>query len=175
MMRWFLFRAISATEASLGESLEYVRFILHASVGAFLRFARLTGVSRYRRALPLAPFHVVRIAAAKHEDCGPCVQTTVNIAKKAGVPVDVLRAVVDGRVDDLPEELADTYRFVDRVMRATYDEGDLREKIRARYGTRGDEALTEIALVLSSARAFPVTKRVLGYATSCAKVTIDVG
>lgn len=175
MVRWFLLRAISSTEAALGESLDYLRFILRASVGAFLKFVRLTGVSRYRRALPLAPFHVVRIAAAKYEDCGPCVQTTVTIAVKDGVPRDVLRAVVDGRPDDLPEELADTYRFVDRVMRKTYDEGELREKIRARYGARGDEALAEIALVLSSARAFPVTKRVLGYATSCQQVSIEVG
>jgi GNAT superfamily N-acetyltransferase len=40
---------------------------------------------------------------------------------------------------------------------------------------RGNEALTEIALVLSSARAFPVTNRVLGYATSCKAAAIDAG
>jgi alkylhydroperoxidase family enzyme len=175
VVRFILLRVVAAAEASLGESLDYLRFMLRASVSAFFKFVKLTSVSRYRRALPLGPFHVVRIAAARHEDCGPCVQTTVNMAKKDGIPPAVLRALVDGRPDDLPEELADTYRFVDKVLRATYDEGELREKIRARYGTRGNAALTEIALVLSSARAFPVTKRVLGYATSCKAVAIDAG
>lgn len=86
MIRFVLMRVIAAAEASFGESLDYLRFILRATVGAFFKFSKLTGVSRYRRALPLAPFHVVRIAAARFEDCGPCVQTTVNIAKKAGIP-----------------------------------------------------------------------------------------
>jgi alkylhydroperoxidase family enzyme len=174
MLRFILRRVIAAAEVSFGESLDYLRFTLNASVGAFFKFVRLTGVSRYRAALPLGPFHVVRIAAARHEDCGPCVQTTVNIAKKDGIPPAVLRAVVDGRPDALPEELSDIYCFVTKVMERTYDEGDLREKIRARYGRRGDAALSEIALVLSSARAFPVTKRVLGYATSCSAVTVVV-
>jgi hypothetical protein len=175
MIRFLLGKVIDRGEVHFGEPFDYLRFILRASVRAFLAFARLTGVSRYHRALPLGPFHAVRITAARFEDCGPCVQTTVNVAKKDGLGPEILRALVAGRPEDLPEELADTLRFVDKVLRKTYDEGELREKIRARYGARGDEALCEIALVLSSARAFPVTKRVLGYATSCAAAQIDTG
>jgi AhpD family alkylhydroperoxidase len=174
MVRFFLGKAIDRAEASFGESLDYLRFILRASVSVFRQFVRLTTVSRYRRVLPPAPFHVVRVAAARHEDCGPCVQTTVNIARKAGIAPAILRAVVDGRPDDLPDDCADVLRFVGEVLRNTSAEGELREKIRARYAPRGDEALCEIAVVLSSARAFPVTKRVLGYATSCSRVTIAV-
>jgi hypothetical protein len=103
------------------------------------------------------------------------VQTTVNIARKEGIAPTVLRSIVDRRPEALPEELADVFHFVDKVLRRTGDEEGLREKIRARYGRHGDAALSEIALVLSSARAFPVTKRVLGYATSCENVKIDVG
>lgn len=175
MTRFVLNKVIDAAERLFGESLDYLRFILRASVGAFFAFARLTGVSRYRHMLPVAPFHTVRVAAARFEDCGPCVQTTVNLARKDGLAPAVLRAIVDGRPEDLPEDLADVFRFVEKVLARTHDEGELREKIRARYGRDGDAVLTEIALVLSSARAFPVTKRVLGYATSCANVRIDVG
>jgi hypothetical protein len=175
MIRFVLRKVIDTAEVSFGESLDYLRLMLRASVGAFFQFAKLTGVSRYRRALPLGPFHVVRIVAALHEDCGPCVQTTVNIARKEGIAPTVLRSIVDRRPEALPEELADVFHFVDKVLRRTGDEEGLREKIRVRYGRHGDAALSEIALVLSSARAFPVTKRVLGYATSCENVKIDVG
>jgi hypothetical protein len=120
-------------------------------------------------------FHAARITAAHFEDCGPCVQTTVNIARKDGVAPAVLRALVDGRPEALPEEVADVVRFVEKVLARTHDEGELREKIRSRHGRDGDRVLAEIALVVSSARAFPVTKRFLGYATACSGAAIDVG
>ena len=81
--------------------MDYLRHMLCASIGAFLKFVKLTSVSRYRRALPVGPFHVVRILAARHEDCGACVQTTVNMAKADGRPVAELRAVAGGRLDAL--------------------------------------------------------------------------
>jgi hypothetical protein len=175
MLRWFVLRRIAAAESAFGECLDYLRFMLRASLGAFLKFAQLVGVATYRRALPAPAFHVVRVTTAKHEDCGPCVQTTVNMAKKDGVGVAVLRAVVEERPDALPEDLRDMYLFTKKVLDKTFDEGELREKIRARYQPNGDAVLTEIAVALSSARAFPVTKRVLGYATSCraVKVVLD--
>jgi hypothetical protein len=170
MIRFLLRRALASAERSYGESLEYLRIVLRASLGAFFRFVQVALVSRYRRVLPVGPHYVVRILAAKHEDCGPCVQTTVNMARSDGLSPALLRAVVDGH----PEELAEVYRFVSGVLRASVDEMALREKIRARYGSRGDAALAEIAIVLSATRIFPVTKRVLGYARSCSQVTVEV-
>src|SRR5207237_9115088 len=105
----------------------------------------LTSCACYRRRLPPAACPVVRVVSTRHEDCGPGVQMTVNAARQDGVPVSVLRAVIDSKPEDLPEDLADTYRFTAAVLRATYDEGDLRERIRGRWG---DEALVEIALAI---------------------------
>ena len=170
MVRLILLLFIARAEARLAEPLDYLRRMLRASIGGLLAFARLTRISLYRRALPVGPFHVVRILAARHEDCGACVQTTVNLAKADGRPLAELRAVVEGRPADLPPDLSDVYRFVDKLLRVTHDEGELRERIRSRYAPRGDAVLSEIALVLSATRAFPVTKRALGYATQCQKV-----
>ena len=44
------------------------------------------------------------------------------------------------------------YRFVDKVLCSTHDEGELRERIRARYRPHGDAALSEIALVISATK-----------------------
>ena len=107
----------------------------------------------------------------RDEDCGPCVQTVVNVAKADGVPLEILRAVLARKPDALPEECADAYHFAEKVVTATADEGALREKIRARHG---DEALVELALAMAACRVFPITKRALGFGTSCARVTVEV-
>jgi alkylhydroperoxidase family enzyme len=172
MLRWFIAGRIDSAQKRVGESLDYLRYILSVSLRCFFAFMKMTSYAAFRKKLPRVPFHVVRIVTLKEEDCGPCVQTVVDSALEDGVPIDIVRAIVDGHVDALPEELAETYRFTDAVIRATYDEGDLREKLRRRWG---DEALVELALVISGCRAYPITKRVLGYAQSCSKVVVRVG
>ena len=73
--------------------------------------------------------------------------------------------------DALPEDLADVYHFTAAVVRATGDEESLRQRIRYRYG---EDGLVELALAIASARVFPITKRALGYAKSCALVQVEV-
>ena len=127
--------------------------------------------SLHRRVLPVEPHFVAAIVATRDEDCGTCLQVEVNLAKKAGLSPDHLRAVLDRQPDVLPDELADVYRFAEAVVQATYSEDNLRERIRTRYG---DAGLVELALAIASARVFPVTKRALGYAKSCAEVQINI-
>ena len=57
------------------------------------------------------------------------------------------------------------------MVEASEEEEPLRQRILERYG---EEALVELALGIAAARMFPVTKRALGYATSCALVEIQV-
>jgi alkylhydroperoxidase family enzyme len=171
MLRRLILGRIAAAEKVLGVPLEYCRFIVRVSLRASLKFAKFLAVDEYRRALPAGPCYVARIVAVRDEDCGTCVQIAVNQAKKAGVPAEQLRAVLDGKLDDLPEELVDAYRFAEAVVTRNGEEGALRERIRLRYG---DEALIEMALAIASCRVFPITKRALGYATSCSQVAIRV-
>ena len=98
-------------------------------------------------------------------------QIEVNLARKDGVPDNVIRAVLDNRPEDLPPELAEVYGFTKAVVEASGEEEELRERIRQRYG---EEGLVELALGMAAARVFPVTKRALGFATSCARVEIKV-
>jgi hypothetical protein len=57
------------------------------------------------------------------------------------------------------------------VVEASGNEEELRQRIRQRYGNEG---LVEMALGIAAARVFPVTKRALGFATSCALVEVRV-
>lgn len=172
MIRYFIGRQINAAEKSLGASMEYMRHILRVSVGEIFRMRKLALIASHRKALPPAPFHVARLVAVMDEDCGDCVRIELNLARQAGVPPAILKAVVDMRPSDLPEELGDAYLFAECVVQNSGDIEPLRSKVRRRYGETG---LVEISIAIALARTFPVIKRSLGYATECnlKAITVD--
>jgi alkylhydroperoxidase family enzyme len=171
MIRALVLRKLDSVEKELGASVDYLRFMVGVSLRAFFKFARILPLAQYRRVLPVEPHYVAVIVATRDEDCGTCVQIGVNQAKKAGVPVAVIRNVLDRQPDQLPDELADVYRFTESVVTPLGDDDELRERIRKRYG---DEGLIELALAMASCRVFPITKRALGYAKSCSLVRVEV-
>lgn len=171
MLRKIILARIGSAEKNWGVSLEYCKFILWVSFRAFFKFGKFLAVDEYRRVLPPDPCYVARIVAIQDADCGSCVQIAVCQAKEAGVPVKILRAVLDGKLNELPEELSDACRFAEAVVTANGEEDALRERIRLRYG---DEGLIEMALGIASCRTFPTIKRALGYAVSCSEVAVQV-
>ena len=171
MLRRLILARIAAGEKELGVPLDYCRFMVRVSLRAFFKFTKFLAVDEYRRVLPPGPCYVARIVVVRHEDCGTCVQIAVNQARKAGIPADQLRAVLDGNLDGLPEELTEAYRFAEAVVTANGELDALRERIRRRYG---DEGLIEMALAIASCRTFPTIKRALGYAVSCSEVAVRV-
>ena len=172
MLRSLILKQLDAEERKLGGvSIDYMRHIARTSLPSFFKFALFTPLATHRRRLPPDAYHVARIVATQHEDCGTCVQIEVNLARRAGVRAEVLHAAVKGLADELPAELADVYCFAQAVVEAQGAEGEWRERVRERYG---EEALVELALAIAAARVFPTTKRALGYATSCALVQIEV-
>jgi hypothetical protein len=108
MIRRLILGRIAAAEKEWGVPLDYCKFMLRVSLRASFKFAKFLAVGEYRPVLPAGPCYVARIVATRHEDCGTCVQIAVNQAKKAGVPAELSRAVLDGKLDDLPEELRHT-------------------------------------------------------------------
>ena len=171
MLRRLVLRRLDAEERRLGGvSLEYLRHVARTSLPAFLKFALFTPLAGHRKKLPPDAYHLARVVAVQHEDCGTCVQIEVNLARKDGVAPELLRAALKGRLDELPPDLADVCRFA-RTVSEQGDDVELRERLRARYG---DEGLVELALGIAAARVFPTTKRALGYATSCSLVEVEV-
>lgn len=171
MLRRLISWKLDSVERELGVSMDYLRHILRYSLPGFMKFAKIIPLAEFRRELPAEPYFVAVLVATQNADCGTCVQIGVNQAKKAGIRADIINAVIQGRPDELPDELADVYRFAASVVQADNLEGELREKIRDRYGEAG---LVEMALAMGVSRIFPTTKRALGYAKSCAAVSLEV-
>ncbi len=172
MIRALIGRRLDSAERELGVSLDYARHILRTSLRAFLVFAKFLSISNYRRELPAAERHVARLVATRDADCGTCLQIEINLALQDRLPADVVRAVLSERWEELPAELADVARFTRAVVQASGEEDTFRGSLRERLGER---ALVELALAIAACRAFPIVKRVLGYATSCRKVELRVG
>jgi alkylhydroperoxidase family enzyme len=167
LVRW----KIRSAEKKLGEPLDYLREMLDKAPGAFWQFAKVAKASGYRNKLPAAPFHVARLVAVRIQDCGPCVQTVVNLAKADGVEPAVLKAALAGDYDALPESLRDVARFAEAVTGNTGDADAYRDRLRAVFG---DEGVIELALAIALCQTFPILKRGLGHAKSCSLVAVDV-
>jgi alkylhydroperoxidase family enzyme len=168
MLKTLAHRQIRAQEQAYGVSLAYLHHIAETSLAATAAFALFLPMSRYRRVVPAAAFHVATLVAVRAQDCGTCVQIGVNAARDEGVAAEVVRAVLQDRPDRLPADLGEVYHYAQAVVQQQ-DDAALREQLRDRYG---DAGLIDLAYALASAQVFPVVKRALGYATACARVDL---
>jgi hypothetical protein len=169
MLRWFFRRKLDAEEKKLGESMDYLRYVVETSVPAFLRFAGIMPFANSRKVLPKEAWYVAQIVSLQQEDCGPCLQITVNLALKDRVNADLIRAVLNGDHSQFSADIVDVYKFAHAIVHSEPDPDVLRETLRIRYGDRG---LIELAYAIASSRVPPTVKRVLGYAKSCKQVSI---
>jgi alkylhydroperoxidase/carboxymuconolactone decarboxylase family protein YurZ len=158
-------------ERKMGGTNDALHFLIDTSVGAFVDMLLFARMATRRRSLPKEAYHLARIVATQAADCGSCLQATVNIALRDGVRPEWLRAVVDRRPEALSAELKDVYEFVDHILRNTYQEDELRQVLRRRYG---DRALVDLAFAVAAAKVSPYTKRVLGFGKSCSQVQVEV-
>src|SRR4051812_26619444 len=103
MMKWLIRRRLAAFERALGYDVGYMRELLDIDLAAFLKFARIAGISEYRKDVPKAVWYAVKVIGAQAEDCGPCTQLCVTMALRDGVDPRVLAAVVENR--DVPADV----------------------------------------------------------------------
>ncbi len=171
MLRWLIRRKLNAEENKLGESIDYLRHIVNVSPVAFFRFASIMPFANSRKVLSADAWYVAQLIALQQEDCGSCLQITVNLAQQNNVDDSLIHAVLNGDENKLNAEMRDVYRFAESVVTATTDDEQLRETMRQRYGERG---LIEMAYAIASGRIPPTVKRTLGYAKSCSQVNVDL-
>lgn len=170
MIQALINRQIDKTERDLGVPLDDARWLASVSWSATWRMTRFAKIAKSGHGFSDAR-HIAGLVGAMADDCGSCVQIGVNLSRKAGVPREVLSAVVARRPEDLPDDLAAVYRFAEAVTLNNDEQDELREVVRKFYGDRG---LVEICMAVAMHRVFPTLKRGLGFAKSCSRVTVEV-
>ena len=164
-------RRITATEAALGEPMDWVRDLWRTSRSAFFKFWLFEPLARHRAAAPIDAYYVAKLVAVQHEDCGPCLQTVVNLAKMAGVDRGVIAETIAGRLANLTPLLARVAVFATAVVERSPDAGELGAALEQELGRA---ALVDLAFAIATTRVFPTVKRALGYAESCAAVRLEL-
>jgi AhpD family alkylhydroperoxidase len=157
-------------ERRLGVPLDYMREIAAAAPYVLRLLGRVSALGQSLRPRDRAAAHLAALGAALHDDCGTCVQIHINLARAHGVPEDTLRRAVMGEAGTLPAPLADAFRFGDAVAADDPELHELRERLERALGKR---AVVEIAVGLAFARFYPMIKRALGHARSCATMRFD--
>ena len=170
MFRWLIRRKLDAEEKKLGASMDYLRHIADVSPTAFLRFASILPFANSRKSLSKEAWFAAQLITLRYEDCGPCLQISVNQAKQAGLDKAFIDGVLRGDLERLPEDIARVCEFATKIASGDDDE-ITRNLLRKQYG---DRAMIEIAFAIASSRIPPTVKRVLGYAESCSVVPLDI-
>ena len=171
MYRWFVSRQLDSAEKQIGVSLDYLREMFRVAPSVFFKFLKLKSLAQHRRVLPSSVLHVARMVASRHHDCGPCYQMAVNFALQDGMSVELVDAVVHERVESLPKELLEAYRFTESIVMNDGQDARWRESIEQRFG---DEGVVEISLAIAIAGVFPTMKRGMGHARSCDVHSISI-
>lgn len=169
MLRWFMKRRLLAFGASFNYDADYLVQIVDADTAAGFAIAGLSKAADYQADAPKAAWYAAKIVAAMSEDCGPCTQLAVDMAERAGVAAEDLRAIVAGDIAAMSGEASLGYRFAKAVLAGSPEIDGLRQMIVAQWGRK---ALGAIALVSVVSRSFPRLRLALGHHDSCHAVDV---
>jgi hypothetical protein len=169
MFKWFLRRQIDAFARGFNYDASYVREILDADLGALLKFSKIQAFGNYQKNVSDAALCAAKLVAVMAEDCGPCTQLGVTMAERAGVPAEVLRAILEGDESAMPPEVALAFRFARATLAHDAEADGLREEIVRRWGQKG---LISLAFGIAGTRVYPTVKYALGHGQACTRVKV---
>jgi hypothetical protein len=170
MMKWMIRRRVAAFERDFGYDAAYMRHVLDHDLGAFLKFARITGISAYRRDVPKDVYYAAKIAGALAADCGPCTQLVVTMALRDGIPGVTIAKVLEGDLTVMTERTRLGVQFARAVLARDPAADDVRAEIERRWGPR---AVISLGYALVSSQVYPTLKYALGYGKACQRVEVE--
>lgn len=170
MLKWIIRNRLAAFEKAFGYDASYARHLLEVDTGAFLAFAKVQKLSKYRKDVPTEVGYAVGILGTMLEDCGPCTQLGVTMALRDKVDPKILAAVVRGDDAALPADVLLGVQFARAALAHAPEADALREQIVATWGER---ALVSLAFALTMSRVYPTLKYALGHGKACQCVVVD--
>lgn len=171
MINYLIAKKLETFEKTTGESVDCMRDLLRQSRQGFFLFMLFVPLTKYRGALSKEDFHVARITTMKHEDCGPCLQTTVTLALLDGVDVGLVQKVIARNIPSLPLSIQSVIAFTEAVLARTEDLDTRRDEVVLRLGER---APADLGVAIAAVRVYPVLKRAMGYAKSCSLIKLSL-
>lgn len=172
MLKYFAERSLNEFSQRYDYDVSYMRHMLDVSPAAFFKFSKLMALAQHHEKAPRDAMYAAKIVGAVAEDCGPCVQLVVTMARKARMDAAQIEAVLKRDLQAMSADTALGFTFADAVLRGLPSADEVRESARAQWG---DEGVIDLTLALQIGRVFPMVKTALGFGKACQKVTIDDG
>lgn len=180
IFKTFIGKKLDAFARQFNYDMAYSHQILQAGLKPFKAFSGLFTLAGYRdRHTPVAPWLAVKWVAVQSEDCGPCQQLIINMARHEGIAPPVIKAITRGDLNGMGPDTALAYQWAQTVIHpgshrstsaaTTAIENDshaqdLRQRVTAKWGEQG---LISLTLAMAGARSFPMVKRALGHNQQC--------
>jgi len=165
-----LHRKVAEFEAAYDYDASYQHEMIDAAPGAAGIFMTLP-LMVDRNAAPAAALCAAGMAAMYVEDCQPCSQIGLDIARQAGVPAEVVRAIVAGDKLSMGDDAALAWRFANAVLARNEEAAaPLRREIVHKWGSAG---LMAISLQITTARMYPTMKYALGHGQPIRELKVD--
>lgn len=169
MLQFFARRMLRKFQARYNYDASYMETMLRESPAAFFKFSKIMGISRFREVVPVEACFAAKIVGALNEDCGPCTQLVVDMAREAGMRDDQIEAVLAANPGAMTVNTALSYAFA-RAVADRADDDVYRDAVRKQWGEKG---VIELTLALQIGRIFPMVKAGLGHAVACRRIVID--
>jgi hypothetical protein len=147
----------------------YMQAMLRDAPEAFFKFAKVADASRHRRVAPAEAIFAAKLVGTIAEDCGPCTQLVVNMAREANVSEGQIAAVLERNEAAMSRDTALGFRLADAVVRHSDADDAARDAVRAAWG---EKAVIELSLAIALTRVFPTLKAGMGYHKECRRVRV---
>lgn len=147
----------------------YLTHLLAVSPRGFFGFRPVMALARHREVAPSDAACAAKLVGAMHEDCGPCLQITADMAREARMEDDQIDAVLTGDVSRMNGATRLGYRFATALVRRTDDLDAARDAVRAAHG---EQAVIDLTFATQIGRIFPMVKTGLGFGQACQRIQL---
>src|SRR5262245_29866030 len=113
MREWIATRILDGFSKRYDYDVSYMRAMLKEAPGAFFAFAKINDASRYRKVTPIEALYAVKLTGTLSEDCGPCAQLVVNMAREADMATDQIVALLQRDESAMHRDTALGFHFAD--------------------------------------------------------------
>ena len=164
-----LHHQINAFEAEFDYPMDYARAVVAVDPALYQQFYQATQLGDYQGGLSPDVGFIVKLLGVMAGDCGTCVQLGVKMAIQAGITDDIIRATLEGRLDQLPEDLRVCASFARALLARGEDLPQRRDALVARHGDAGAIA---IAFGVIASSMYPTLKYALGHGHQCSLIVV---
>jgi hypothetical protein len=169
MLKFIARRMLRKFRAHYNYDTTYMEEMLEQAPAAFFKFSKIMSIASYRDVVPVEACYAAKLVGALAEDCGPCTQLVVDMAREAGMSDDQIEAVLSAKPAAMTTTTLLGYRFARAIADRSADDDACRDAVRSQWGDRG---VIELTLALQVGRIFPMVKAGLGHARECRRVVV---